>query len=114
MGWSNTVEVNLEGPAVAHVDRLGFCMDPGCLVPTTAPTQFPETGGGPYLATALNDGRWRVEFGMSAPAEVTIEAFAADGRTLGRTVSELDWRRVGGSEECGGPGQADPITLEVS
>jgi hypothetical protein len=114
IGWSNAVEVNLDGSAVADVDRLGFCIDHGCLVPTAAATPFPETGGGPYLATELGGGRWRVEVGMSTPEEVTIEAFAADGRTLGKTVTKLEWRRVGGSEECGGPAEASPINLEVS
>jgi hypothetical protein len=61
IGWSNTVEVDLEGSAVADVDRLGFCMEHGCLAPTTAATLFPEPGGGPFLAADLGDGRWRVE-----------------------------------------------------
>ncbi|PZA21256.1 hypothetical protein DMO24_11260 [Modestobacter versicolor] len=40
---------------------------------------------------------------FASPATVAVTVLAADGTELTRLETELDWARVGGSEECGGP-----------
>jgi len=110
IGWSNHVEVIVEGRAAGDVARLALCTERGCIGPeaTPAPTSGPFS-----FVTDLGSGRWRVELGFETPEDVSIEVFSADGITLGRESVDLEWQRVGGSEECGGPHQADPITVEV-
>lgn len=53
-----------------------------------------------------------VEFGllMNAPESAVVTVLGADGTRLAEVEEELDWVRVGGSAECGGPMQT---TVEV-
>lgn len=50
---------------------------------------------------------------MTAPENVTVRALDTAGEVLTEEEFALEWRRVGGSEECGGPGEAGPVTLVV-
>ncbi|WP_299168467.1 hypothetical protein [uncultured Arthrobacter sp.] len=103
--------------------------------PDTAPASIlpPETPGGtggqsgnvqhpvpptqrtimPFSSTRVESDRWRIDVGMSAPEQVTLRALDADGDVLAEEDFPLEWVRVGGSEQCGGPGEAGPVTLSV-
>lgn len=112
IGYLKQVDIVLEGPGADEVERLELCTERGCSALATEATPFP-TSGPFYVATHLGDGRWRVDFDMDAPEEASIEVFGADGSSLGRTTADLEWRRVGGSERCGGPAETDPIAIHV-
>ena len=43
---------------------------------------------------------------MSAPNSVDVRVLGPDGSELAEFEADLDWVRVGGSEECGGPMEA--------
>ena len=44
-----------------------------------------------------------VSFGMGTPDSVVVTVVGPDGAVLAEVHADLDWERVGGSEECGGP-----------
>lgn len=50
---------------------------------------------------------------MVQPGEVTARALSADGEILASTETGLEWTRVGGSEQCGGPMRATSILLDT-
>ena len=60
-------------------------------------------GPGPgQLTVPLSDGR--AEVSWTAPRDsVGLTVLGADGTELAEVDTDLDWVRVGGSEECGGP-----------
>lgn len=43
---------------------------------------------------------------MSRLEQVTVRALAADGTVVSDTEVTPEWVRVGGSEQCSGPGEA--------
>ena len=111
--YSQQVDIILDGPAADEVERVVFCTESGCSVPGIEATPVPASG--PYYAvTDLGDGRWHVDIQLDLPSQATIEVLGKDGTTLTSTTVELEWQRVGGSEECGGPHEADPIVLTVA
>ncbi|MFB6611897.1 hypothetical protein ACFCVO_16330 [Agromyces sp. NPDC056379] len=101
IGYPSTVEVVVEGAASADVDRVAVVTPDG-------------TDESISSVTELDGSRWQVDFPTGAPSEVTVEAFTADGARLGSTTTALDWRRVGGTEECGGPREAGPVVIEAA
>lgn len=112
VGWINVVTVQIEGSAeaVGLVERVEFCDDRQCSQSAAA---LPDTSSVlPYIAEKIEQGRWRISTDMSAPETATIRALAADGAELAATTETLDWERVGGSEQCGGPGVAD-VSIRV-
>lgn len=112
IGWSNHFDVILEGPAAAEAARVSICSEQGCTDPVTAAT--PSSTRDPlYSVTGLGGARWRVQLGFDAPEQVSIDVLGADGSTLTQATADLEWRRVGGSEACGGPHEADPVTVEI-
>jgi hypothetical protein len=50
---------------------------------------------------------------MSAPKAVTVRASSADGTVLAERKVTLEWTRVGGTEQCGGPMEAPVVRLRV-
>lgn len=112
IGWSNQFDVIVKGPAAAEAARVTICSAQGCTDPVRAaspgPTHDPLSS-----TTELGGARWRVQLGFDAPEQVTISVLGADGSTLTETTADLEWHRVGGSEECGGPHEADPVTVEI-
>lgn len=112
IGYISRVDVILEGPAADEVEHLELCTERGCSALANEATPAP-TSGPLYFATDLGDGRWRVDLDLDAPDEATIEVFDAAGNALGRATTELEWRRVGGSEQCGGPVETDPIIMRI-
>ncbi|KRF09091.1 hypothetical protein ASH00_05390 [Arthrobacter sp. Soil782] len=67
----------------------------------------------PYSVTRVQNDEWTANLGMSTPGEITVRALDADGDVLAEEVFAPEWVRVGGSEQCGGPAEAGPVTLTV-
>lgn len=140
IGWSNSATVVLDGP-VDQVAKVRFCPDGVCSItpqPTTAPKSTitpsdgslpgqaapaaPATPGAPvagtqyspYFGKKVDDRTWQFSTPMNAPKRATVRALNAEGDALAERDVELTWTRVGGSEQCGGPLTAGPITLSLT
>ncbi|TFV50347.1 hypothetical protein [Blastococcus sp. TF02A-35] len=102
VGWHNAVVVEFAEGWPAVEGGVTLECDPACytdvLVDPEAATVDP-TGGGP--ATVL--------LGMSTPGSIVVRVVGADGARLTEVDADLDWRRVGGSEQCGGPHEATVV-----
>lgn len=121
VGWINTVEVRLDGTqsAIARVAWVELCDDAGCSTsdaPQAAPSVSPAPDPAPpyHHASPAGSARWSVNVMMATPENVTVSAYAIDSTLLGETSVLLTWTRVGGSEECGGPGAAEPVELRIA
>lgn len=125
VGWVSTITVRLEGDITA-VNDVQLCTPEGCSVHEAAPAQAasPKTAGpstpadaspspAPFVGsrTALNS--WLFTVSGRLPHEVTTRVLAKDGTLLARQQSQVEWTRVGGSEECGGPVTTPPITVQL-
>lgn len=112
IGWINHFDVVVTGSAAAEAAHVTVCSEQKCTRPARTASPRP-THDPSYSITDLDGARWRVQLGFDAPKTVRIDVHGADGSTLGEATADLDWRRVGGSEACGGPHEADPVTVEV-
>lgn len=136
IGWSNSATVVLEGPVDA-VAKVQFCPDGVCAItpqPSTAPKSTIAPSDGPipgqaataapvtpvggtlysvYSGKKVDDRTWQFNTPMNAPKSATVRVLNAEGEVLAERDVELTWTRVGGSEQCGGPSTAGPITLSV-
>lgn len=139
IGWSNSATVVLDGPVDA-VAKVQFCPDGVCsttprpttaekstispsggalpgpaatAVPATPGTPVPGTVYGMNTARKVDERTWQFIVPMSAPKKATIKALDARGEVLAQRDVDLTWTRVGGSEQCGGPSTAGPITLSL-
>ncbi|NJC24328.1 hypothetical protein BJ994_003404 [Arthrobacter pigmenti] len=140
IAWSNLLTVQLEGDALA-VEEVQACVDGDCSVPAprpvqqdTPPVEIPtphpsgrsvetESAPGPSdkftgqiissTATRVEQNRWGINYDITAPEAVTVRALDAAGNVLAEDEFALDWVRTGGSEECGGPMEAGPVTLTL-
>ncbi len=69
--------------------------------------------GGSPGSTAASDpadgGSVTVTYTLSTPDSVVLTVLAPDGTALTEVDADVDWRRVGGSEECGGPHEATVV-----
>jgi len=132
IGWANTLTVTLDG-GTADVSLVQLCIDDECSAPAPsepysnepAPSEIlgPEDFETytpdprvklPYFASKINDHSWKIALSMSSPDKVTLRAFSASGILLAEEDVTLSWVRVGGSERCGGPEEAAPVTLEIT
>lgn len=129
IGWSNSLTVELTGDA-SPVDVVEVCAEDVCSNQVQrAPddgftTEVPPSTGGVsedrepkelslYSASRVDDDTWAIGFMMQAPTAVTVRALTADGTVLAEEDFALEWKRVGGSERCGGPGRAGPVILDL-
>ena len=132
IGWANTLTVTLDG-GTADVSLVQLCIDDECSTPAPsqpysnepAPSDIlgpedletytpdPRAVKLPYFASKINDHSWEIDLSMSSPDKVTLRAFSASGIVLAEEDVTLNWVRVGGSERCGGPEEAAPVTLEI-
>lgn len=100
IGWSNGLVVELaEGWPAADAVRIE-CPSPCGPVPMTPSDEEPDA-----VTVHLAGATASVPL-MDAPESVTVTVLAADVAALGRAELDLDWVRVGGSAECGGPLEA--------
>ena len=131
IGWVNMASVTLEG-AVQKVHTVQLCVAGVCSVtademqrldePLTIATELPDAQGPaptsapttvPPIASRIDDHTWTFQVGMSAPKAVIVRARSADGTVLAEREVTLEWTRVGGTEQCGGPGEAGPVILSI-
>lgn len=100
VGWGRTVEVRLTGDwSAPPVGSVRIECSPAC--PPLAIRD--EATGDPVPSDPLRRG---VPFGAPVPDSAVVTVLAADGAVLAEVAADLDWVRVGGSEECGGPTRA--------
>ncbi|MCP2031842.1 hypothetical protein L1277_001940 [Okibacterium sp. HSC-33S16] len=85
------------------------------LPPSTSgsPSTSPELMT-PYIVRHAGGADWVVEMPFGSPDEVTISVLRLDGSSVGEVVTDLEWKRVGGTEQCGGPMEAGPVTVFLS
>ena len=76
-------------------------------------TPVPSAWENPYFASQIDDHSWEIALTMKSPKYVTLRALSAIGDVLVEEDVPLTWVRVGGSEQCGGPAEAGPVTLTI-
>jgi hypothetical protein len=123
IGYISTLRVELVGD-VSDVVSVRLCdADDVCSVTeaeSSSPTSpSPSTSAAPesvpqYVVRHDGGRTWTVEMPFGVPDDVVISVLRSDGSIAGENHAALDWKRVGGSEECGGPLEAGPITLDLS
>lgn len=119
IGWSNEVTIAVTGNLDA-MDRLELCAGGTCeasesLLPPATPTASPTGGEFPSINSFSRvDARtWSASTAMTTPQTATVRALSAAGEVLAEKEAVLEWRREGGTRECGGPGAAGPVTLDL-
>ncbi|MCZ2812738.1 hypothetical protein O2W15_14970 [Modestobacter sp. VKM Ac-2979] len=105
IGWSNGLTVELaDGWPAADAVRVE-CTSPCGPVAMAPSAEEPDAFTVPLAGGTASVPITSVPI-MGAPGSVTVAVLAADGAPLGRADLDLDWVRVGGSAECGGPHEA--------
>jgi hypothetical protein len=104
IGWSNALVVTLadDWPPVAGGSLTVDCA-PRCgwaVVEGGAPVDRDR------LTAPLDGASAVLHLDMSAPDSVDVRVLGPDASELAGLEADLDWVRVGGSEECGGPMEA--------
>lgn len=129
-GWFNTVGIHLEGN-LDDVAVVQMCAADGCAA--SAPLE--QEPGKPFHASAsgepatvssmpsavtslssisrVDERNWRASVEMATPESVTVRVLTSTGQVLDEADFALEWRRVGRSDQCGGPGEAGPVNLEI-
>jgi hypothetical protein len=104
IGWSNTLTVRLadDWPPVDGGTLLVECSSRCGL--HAAPTDEPDELSVPLTGTSTV-----VQLDMTSPDSVVLTVLGPDGTELAQVGTDLDWRRVGGTEECGGPSAASVL-----
>lgn len=97
IGWSNALTVGLadDWPPVDGASLRVEC--------SSRCGPYGRDGPADVLTTPLGGPSTVVQLDMTAPDSVVLTVLAADGTELAQHEAGPDWRRVGGSEECGGP-----------
>ena len=133
IGWTNTVSVKLQG-STSNVSVVELCADSECSGPapsqlssdesarieTLDPLQVETVTPVPsaihlsFFASKVDGHSWEISTIMATPENVTIRALSPSGEVLAERDVTLNWVRVGGTERCGGPAEADPITLTIA
>jgi hypothetical protein len=103
IGWSNTLRVVLAG-GWPEVDGGSLALECSSRCGMHGREGDPEE-----LSVPLTGGSTVVQLDMTAPDSVVVTVLGADGAELAEVAADLDWRRVGGSEECGGPHAASVV-----
>jgi len=104
VAWGNTLTVTLADDWPAGEGRS---LEVDCGSPCEPASV--GTAAGPVVATPLRGTSAALSFILSSPDTVVITVLDADGATLAEVETDLDWVRVGGSEECGGPSEASVV-----
>ena len=130
IGWINAVNVELDGN-VDDVAAVELCVDGVCAesapvlrgtdeplvlmtaLPEDASTAVPSESPLLFSSENIDERTWRISFPTQAPDSVTIRAVSATGAVLAQLDATLEWQRVGGSEQCGGPLEGTPIGLDI-
>ena len=132
IGWIDAVNVELDGNAGAvvavEVCTDGVCASSAPLLPASdeplqvmtavpdasaTPSSAPADGALLFSTERIDEGTWRISFPTRSPDSLTIRAVAATGEVLAEREVTVEWERVGGSEQCGGPSEGQPIRLDI-
>ena len=102
IGWVNSLTVELTGQT-SSVQRVQLCTQEGC-----APGRDVDSSSllSDIAVTDREGDTWTFETQMLSLEEVTIRALASDGSVVSEDSVRPNWKRVGGSEQCGGPSTA--------
>ena len=103
IGWSNALTVGL-ADGWAPVD--GGSLHVEC---STRCGTYGRAGPPDELTVPLTGASTVVQLDMTAPDAVVVTVLDAGGWELAAHDAGLDWTRVGGSEECGGPHAASVV-----
>ena len=100
VGWSDQLTVELaDGWPAASAVRVECASWCGLTVESVP--------GGPDTVTVPLTGATAVVLlTMATPESVAVTVLGPDDGVLGAADVDLDWRRVGGTAECGGPHEA--------
>jgi hypothetical protein len=104
IAWGNGLTVQLAGgwpPGEGRSVRVACPQPCGPELREDAPPGRGHEGVAPLVGD-----RATVSFLMATPDEVDVAVLGPDGGVLAGLSADLDWQRVGGSEECGGPHEA--------
>lgn len=83
------------------------------LNPTAPVTPEVQRTRAPFYAERVDTDTWRFTVNMSTPDRVTAKALSVSGELLAEAAADLDWKRTGGSAQCGGPSGSSPVGLTV-
>lgn len=128
----NTVRIELNGNA-GSVAGIELCADGVCaasapvqqvpdeplrlatVIPKDSATSAPAPTDIPLLfsISRIDERTWQISLDMATPERLTLRAVSATGEVLAERDVALEWRRVGGSEQCGGPSDAGPVSLDI-
>jgi hypothetical protein len=104
VAWSNGLTVALAGdwpPGEGRTVRVGCPQPCGLDIREDTPPGPVHEGVAPLTgATAA------LSFVMATPDEVDVTVLGPDRTVLAGLSADLEWARVGGSAECGGPHEA--------
>ncbi len=89
IGWGSTLVVEL-GPEWPDLVGASVRLEDSAAVP-------------------LRGGSAAFSLDMPRPGTVVVTVLDAQGAPLAETETEPDWRRVGGTAECGGPSEATVV-----
>ena len=100
IAWGSSLRIELaDGWPAADAVRIQ-CPSP-CGLPVD-----PVEGAPDEVVVQLTGTTAFVSSPMGAPETITVSVLGADGSVLTEVRLDLDWVRVGGTEECGGPLEA--------
>ena len=123
VGWASKVSIELTGDTgdVEAIELLcdgSPCQDGTVerlkgLENPNKPTPVPTADVTDANVTQVDGDTWTTSFMLDVPDRATVRAIASNGEVLAERDVIFDWKRVGGSELCGGPMEAEPITLDI-
>lgn len=104
IGWSNALTVGLadDWPPVDGRSLLVEC--------SSRCGMYGREGPPDELSVPFSGASTVVQLDMTAPDSVVLTVLGGNGTELTQHDADLDWVRVGGSDECGGP-HAASITV---
>ncbi|GAA4655668.1 hypothetical protein [Arthrobacter cryoconiti] len=111
--WANTLKVTLTGSqsAVAGAANITACAGSTC-IPLNPMFAKNAPNATDILAREAN-GSWVFVMGEQPPSAVTLRVFDTAGNLLTQESRTLNWTRVGGTEQCGGPMAAMRVQVQV-
>jgi hypothetical protein len=104
VAWGNGLTVVLAGdwtPGEVRSVRVGCPQPCGREIREGAPPGPVHEG-----VASLTGATAALSFVLEMPDEVDVAVLGPDGAVLAGLSADLDWQRVGGSAECGGPHEA--------
>ena len=108
IGWGHTLTVEVTGQT-SSVRSVQLCTEDGCAPGPDVNSSSPLS----LIRVAERSGeRWMFATDVFLLEEVTVRVLDADGSVVSESSVSPDWKRVGGSEQCGGPSTA-LVTVSV-